>query len=174
MTIQRFSHDYLASLIDEASNSPRSRQHRNIHTSYEDPCQRFMNAIGMESYIRPHRHSIDPKAETLIAVRGKFALFIFDDKGAIQEIINFGTERYADTSELSVGVDLTPGVWHTIVALQPGSVLLELKAGPFNSNAAKEPAPWAPDEMTSDGANYLHYLRSRIPLELGRKQQNTV
>lgn len=168
MTIQCFSDDYLASLIDEASNSPRARQHRNIHTSYDDPCQRFMNAIGMESYIRPHRHSIDPKAETLIAVRGKFALFIFDDEGAVQEIIRFGTERYADSSALSVGVDLAPGVWHTIVALQPGSVLLELKAGPFNSNAAKEPAPWAPAEQTSEGANYLHYLRSRLLLGLGR------
>ncbi|MDO9318865.1 MAG: WbuC family cupin fold metalloprotein [Gammaproteobacteria bacterium] len=162
MTIQRFSDDYLASLIDEASRSARSRQHRNIHVSYDDPCQRFMNAIGMESYIRPHRHAIDPKSETLIAVRGKFALFIFDDNGAIQEIISFGTERYADASALSVGVDLAPGVWHTIVALQPGSVLLELKAGPFNSNGAKEPAPWAPEEQTSEANEYLQYLRSAV------------
>ena len=103
MIIQRFSDDYLASLVNEASNSPRSRQHRNIHSSYDDPCQRFMNAIGMDSYIRPHRHSLDPKAETLVAVRGLFALVIFDNSGAIQEVIRFGTEHYADASGLSVG-----------------------------------------------------------------------
>lgn len=168
MTIQRLSNNYLASLIEEASRSSRSRQHRNIHASYEDPCQRFMNAIGLDSYIRPHRHALDPKAETLIAVRGLFALVIFDDTGAIQEVIRFGTERYNDTSDFSVGMDLSPGVWHTIVALQPGSVLLELKAGPFNPNAAKEPAPWAPEEQSSECYNYLQYLRSVIEDESER------
>jgi cupin fold WbuC family metalloprotein len=162
MSIQRFTPDYLASLVDDADRSARARQHRNIHSSYEDPCQRFMNAIGMDSYIRPHRHAIDPKAETLIAVRGLFALVVFDDEGNVQEVIHFGTEHYAKTQDLSVGVDLTPGIWHTIVALQPGSILLELKAGPFNPNAAKEPAPWAPDEGTEDGVQYLRALRERI------------
>jgi len=162
MTVQRFTPDYLASLVNEAERSPRSRQHRNIHTSYEDPCQRFMNAIGMNSYIRPHRHALDPKAETLVAVRGLFALVIFDDSGDIQEVIRFGTERHARSGDLSVGVDLTPGIWHTIVALQPGSILLELKAGPFNPNAAKEPAPWAPEEGTEAGVRYLQVLRGRI------------
>lgn len=162
MSVQRFTPDYLASLVEDADRSPRARQHRNIHSSYEDPCQRFMNAIGMDSYIRPHRHALDPKAETLIAVRGSFALVIFDDDGSVQEIVKFGTERHADTPQLSVGVDLTPGIWHTIVALAPGSILLELKAGPFNPIAAKEPAPWAPDEGTDEGVQYLRALRERI------------
>ncbi|MDP2127578.1 MAG: WbuC family cupin fold metalloprotein [Pseudohongiella sp.] len=162
MTIKQFDAKYLSSLTGEAFNSARARQHRNIHTSYEDPCQRFMNAIGMDSYIRPHRHAIDPKAETLIAVRGMFALISFDDNGAVHEIIRFATERYAVEHDLAVGVGLTPGIWHTIVALQPGSILLELKAGPFNPQAAKEPAPWAPEEGTAEGASYLQALRERI------------
>ena len=162
MNIQRFTSDYFASLVDEADRSARARQHRNIHSSYEDPCQRFMNAIGMDSYIRPHRHALDPKAETLIAVRGLFALVIFNDEGTVQEVIRFGTERYAETQDLSVGVDLTPGIWHTIVSLQPGSILLELKAGPFNPDAAKEPASWAPVEGTEEGKSYHLKLRECI------------
>lgn len=162
MSIQRFTPDYLASLVEDAGRSARARQHRNIHSCYEDPCQRFMNAIGMDSYIRPHRHALDPKAETLIAVRGLFALVIFDDSGDVQEVIHFGTERYAEIQGLSVGVDLTPGIWHTIVALRPGSILLELKAGPFNPNAAKEPAPWAPEEGTEEGMRYLRTLHKLI------------
>lgn len=162
MSVQRFSSSYLASLINEANSSPRVRQHRNIHSSYEDPCQRFLNAIGVDSYIRPHRHALDPKAETLIAVRGLFALVIFDDTGAIREIIRCGTERYAESNDLAVGANLAPGTWHTIVALQPGSVLLELKAGPFNPGAAKEPAPWAPEEGTTEGQAYLLELRKSI------------
>lgn len=163
MTIKRFSPDFLGTLIDEAERSPRSRQHRNIHQSYDDPCQRFLNAIGMGSYIRPHRHSLDPKAETLVAVRGMFALVTFDGDGAVQEVIRFGTEKYGEAEGLSVGVDLPPGTWHTIIALVPDSVLLELKAGPFDSKAAKELAPWAPDEGSVDALPYLQRLRGLLP-----------
>ena len=108
MTITRFSPEFLGSLIDEAAQSPRARRHRNIHKSYDDPCQRFLNAIGMESYIRPHPHSLDPKAETLVAVRGLFALLAFDDDGKVQEVIRFGTEKYGEAEVISVGVDLPP------------------------------------------------------------------
>lgn len=160
MTVKQLSPNFLAHLIQEAEHSPRSRQHRNIHTSHEDPCQRFLNAIGMESYIRPHRHALDPKAETLVAVRGLFALFTFEDGGEIWEVIPFGTELYANQGDLGVGVDLSPGTWHTIIASEPNSVLLEIKAGPFNPNAAKEPAPWAPMEATSEGMQYLEKLRA--------------
>ena len=167
MTIQRFTPEYLESLVDQASQSARGRQHRNIHTSYEDPSQRFMNAIGMDSYIRPHRHALDPKTETLVAVRGLFALISFDDEGTVQEIIRFGTERYSESCGLSVGVDLPPGTWHTILALKPESVLLELKAGPFDPQAAKEPAPWAPEEQSAEGLAFLRSLHSIVGNEGG-------
>lgn len=160
MTIKIFSTEYLSSLIEEATSSARARRHRNIHSSYEDPCQRFMNAIGINSYIRPHRHAMEPKSETLIAVLGKFALFIFDDEGTVQDIIRFGTEYYANEDQLSIGVDIPPGIWHTIVALEPRSILLELKAGPFDPSLAKEPALWAPEEESLDGALYLQRLQS--------------
>jgi cupin fold WbuC family metalloprotein len=163
MNVKHFSPDFLGALINEAARSQRSRQHRNIHQGYEDPCQRFFNAIGMDSYIRPHRHSLDPKAETLVAVRGMFALVAFDQDGAVQEVIRFGTEKYGEVEGLTVGVDLPPGTWHTIIALVPDSVLLELKAGPFDSKAAKEPAPWAPEEGSADAVRYLEWLRGLLP-----------
>jgi cupin fold WbuC family metalloprotein len=160
MTLKVFSAEYLDSLVEEATQSPRARQHRNIHERFDDPCQRFLNAISPDSYIRPHRHSLDPKAETLIAVRGQFALVTFDDAGAIMNSVRFGTEK-AD-AVLPVGADLPPGTWHTIIALVAGAILLELKAGPFNPNAAKEPAPWAPEEGTSEGNAYLQRLKGLI------------
>jgi len=162
MTVINFSADYLISLMAEAKNSPRQRQHRNLHKSYEDPCQRLLNAISVDSYIRPHRHSFDPKSETLIAVWGQFALITFDDAAKIQEVIKFGSEKYHEASSLGVGVELPAGIWHTVIALVPESILLELKAGPFNPNAAKEPAPWAPEEQTSDGLAYFAMLKERV------------
>jgi cupin fold WbuC family metalloprotein len=112
----------------------------------------------MDSYIRPHRHSLDPKTETIIAIRGLFALVIFDEQGAISRIERFGTESHCGNA----GVELAPATWHTILALTPHAVALELKAGPFQPAAAKEPAPWAPEEGGSDAIHYLRYLRDAV------------
>ncbi|RDB41809.1 cupin fold metalloprotein, WbuC family [Halomonas sp. DQ26W] len=152
-------------LIDDlevrAEQSLRGRQHHNIHESFEDPCQRLFNAISMESYIRPHRHSLDPKDECLVAVKGLFGLVVFSEEGTVVKVERFGTELYfGDESQVSLGVDLSAGTWHTVVALRPGAVLLEIKAGPFNPDAAKEFAPWAPEEGTKKAKKYLSYLKS--------------
>ena len=48
------------------------------------------------------------------------------------------------------------GTWHTIIARVPDAVLLELKAGPYDQNAAKEPAPWAPEEQTPEGNDFFN------------------
>lgn len=162
MMVKNFSSDYLNTLIDAATQSSRLRQHQNIHTSYQDSCQRFFNAIGVDSYVRPHRHLLAPTAETLVAVRGLFALVIFDDDGAVREVIRFGSEQHDDSEGLSVGAELAPGTWHTIIALQPGSVLLELKAGPFDPNTVKELAPWAPEEGSQEAAAYLARLKALL------------
>tara|TARA_R110002167_G_scaffold3623_4_gene17670 strand:+ start:34486 stop:34977 length:492 start_codon:yes stop_codon:yes gene_type:complete len=162
MSIVQFTPDYLAALVDEAAQSTRARQHRNIHTSYDDPCQRFMNAIGEDSYIRPHCHQLDSKTETVVAIRGLFAFVVFDDDGNVDDVIRFGSERFSDDGALAVGVDVTPRIWHTIIALAPGSILLELKAGPYKPDAAKEPAPWAPEEQTPEGERYLSELKALI------------
>ena len=150
-----FSGDYLNSLINEAELSPRLRQHRNIHCSYEDHCQRFMNAICIGSYIAPHRHLLDPKDECLVAIKGLFAVIFFSDVGGVDGIKLFGTEKYTN---VSVGVEITSATWHTVLALEKKSVLLEVKAGPFDPNRAKELAPWAPSENRSDVTAYYDML----------------
>ncbi|MBM3117381.1 WbuC family cupin fold metalloprotein [Jeongeupia naejangsanensis] len=162
MIVQSFSPEYLVSLVKKGERAPRRRQHQNIHVDYEDPCQRFFNAVGVDSYIRPHRHSLDPKDETLIAVMGVFALITFDDEGLIQAVVKFGSEKFAASLDVGVGVNISPDTWHTVVALVDGSVLLELKAGPFNPDAAKEAAPWAPEEQTAAGLDYHSMLMEQV------------
>lgn len=146
-----FSDGYLNSLISEAELSPRLRKHRNIHSSYNDTCQRFMNAICVGSYIHPHRHRLDPKDECLIAVKGLFSAIVFTHSGRVAEIKIFGTEKYGN---VSVGIEFGAETWHTVLALEKKSVLLEVKAGPFDPNQAKELAPWAP---TENGINVSAY-----------------
>ena len=149
-------------LFNEATQSPRQRQHRNIHSSYDDPCQRLVNAIGINSYIRPHRHLIDPKNETLIALQGLFALLTFDNQGRIREIIRFGTEAHLGIDVLSVGVDIPPDIWHSVIALSSNSILMELKAGPFRPYSAKELASWAPEEGSPESIEYLQNLKKHV------------
>jgi cupin fold WbuC family metalloprotein len=163
MSVTVFFTDHLNALSCEAKQSVRARQHHNIHETYEESCQRLFNAIQVNSYIRPHRHSLDPKTETLIAVRGVFALITFYDDGCVEKIVRFGTEKYQNDKSNSVGVELQPGTWHTILALVSDSILFELKAGPFNPQAAKEFALWAPEEDCPEEAQaYLQTLHSMV------------
>ena len=157
MSTFELTQKWITSLIDKSKQSPRLRQHFNIHKS----CQYLFNAIGEDSYIRPHRHSLDPKVECLIAIRGIFALITFCDTGAIQRIDHFGTELYQHDRHVCPGVFLPPETWHTVIALAPDSVLLEIKPGPFLANKSKESAKWSPEEGSVESAYYLLGLREK-------------
>ena len=52
-------------------------------------------------------------------------------------------------------MEAPPAVWHTVIALRKDSVLLEVKAAPFNPGQPKDLAPWAPAEGTVDALDYL-------------------
>lgn len=147
----------LKTLRNGAQLSERRRKNLNLHNSYADPCQRFLNAICRDSYIRPHRHLLDPKEELLVAISGMLALCVFDNEGALEQITPFGSEMYWSSS-VSFAVTVSPSTWHTVVALTDDAVLLETKDGPYDPALAKEPAPWAPEE--GDGsAEFLSLLR---------------
>jgi cupin fold WbuC family metalloprotein len=106
--MKTFDAEYMDGLTDKARRNPCGRQHRNIHESYEDACQRLFNAIEPGSYIRPHRHASDPRDELLIAVRGALALVTFDDRGTVTCILRFGTEKHG--ANLAVGAELLAAV----------------------------------------------------------------
>jgi cupin fold WbuC family metalloprotein len=151
-----FDSQYLDDLTGQACDSPRLRQHQNIHKSYQDASQRLFNAIEPGSYIRPHRHTSDPREELLIAVRGLMALVTFDGEGSVLDIVHFGTEKYGPN--VTVGSEVFPGTWHTVIALVPGCVLLEVKAGPFDPKQPKDLAPWAPEESSALVPDYFNKL----------------
>lgn len=158
MSIKIFSANYLEDLVDMAKKSPRLRQHSNIHVDYSDPCQRLFNAIEPDSYIQPHCHGV----ETLFAVRGLMALILFDDNGVIEKIQKFGANSNLAKSNIAIGTETPLNKWHTVVALDSGSILLEIKAGPFNPCLPKVLAPWAPVEGAIDSSRYLHQLKRLI------------
>jgi cupin fold WbuC family metalloprotein len=81
------------------------------------------------------------------------AMVTFDDQGKVINVLRFGTERHGDA--MAVGAEVSSDTWHTVIALEPGCVLLEVKAGPFDPNQPKDLAPWAPEEDSVEAQDYF-------------------
>ncbi len=80
-------------------------------------------------------------------------MLTFDEQGAVTNVLRFGTERHGD--EMAVGAEVSSSTWHTVIALEPGCVLLEVKAGPFDPNQPKDLASWAPEEDSPASTDYF-------------------
>lgn len=136
----------------EARGSPRRRRNRNFHRSDEAPANRLLNAVEPGSYVAPHRHLDPDKDETMIVLRGRLALVVFDEVGTVRETAVLGPGLAA------FGVDLPHGTWHTVFALDPATVFFEAKAGPYRPLTIEEKAPWAPGEGDAAAPAYLARL----------------
>ena len=136
-----------------AATSPRRRKNINFHASEADASQRLLNAIEPDSYIPPHRHLDAAKDETLIVLRGRLGAVVFDEAGSVVDtaVLDAGGE--------CVGLNLLHGTYHTVLALAPGTVFFESKAGPYRALEIAEQAPWAPVEGARDARAYLASLR---------------
>jgi cupin fold WbuC family metalloprotein len=88
------------------------------------------------------------------------ALVTFDDDGKVIGLVRFGARGHSE--DLAVGVEVPARTWHTVIALESGSVLLEVKSGPFDPTQPKDLAPWAPTENSAHTARYLQLLLSHI------------
>ena len=152
-TFQIIDRDFLDRVSAQAKTSPRRRRNHNFHASESDTCNRLLNAIEPDSYIQPHCHNDATKDETLVAVRGRLGVIFFDERGAVT-----ATAVLAPAGE-SVGGNIPPGMYHTLVALDPGSVFFEAKAGPYVPLTSREKAPWAPAEGEPRASSYLADLK---------------
>jgi len=152
-TFQIIDRDFLEQVSSQAKASPRRRRNHNFHASENDTCNRLLNAIEPDSYIQPHCHHEAAKDETLIIVRGRLGVIFFDERGAVT-----ATAVLAPAGE-SVGMNIPHGMYHTLVALEPGSVFFEAKAGPYAPLTSQEKAPWAPAEGELSASTYLADLK---------------
>ncbi len=148
----------LAELSDEARLSPRLRKNLNFHASNEAACHRLLNALEPGTYIQPHRHLEAEKDETMIVLSGSFGILIFDELGNVQQ------QLILAASEGNFGITIPAGTFHSMVALESGSVFFESKAGPYAALLEAEKASWAPTENASGCAQYLEKMRSQFDL----------
>jgi len=146
----------LDSVSHEAGCSPRLRKNRNFHADDAARAHRLLNAIEPGSYLMPHRHLDANKDETMLVLRGRLGVIFFDELGQVQQ------SAVLAASGPVCGVDIPHGVYHTIVALDPGTVMFEAKAGPYLPLDEVERAPWAPAEGAPEAAAYALFLSERF------------
>ena len=114
----------LDKLTAEAKESPRLRMNLDLRDSAEDTSQRMLNAIEPGSPLPIHRHQ--NTTETVVCLRGRLVEEYYDD------LERTCTERI----ELSpngpvVALNIPAGQWHTVHALESGTVILEMKNGKY-------------------------------------------
>jgi len=127
----------------------------NFHSGPRDNPHRFLNVLLRGTYVQPHRHSDPPKAESFLLLEGEADVIIFDDAGAVTARYRLGTE----TPEGRLwGVDVPPGVWHTVLPRTERAVCFEVKPGPWEPANDKEFAAWAPAEGDPAAAAYAESL----------------
>ena len=107
----------------QAKASPRLRMNYNFHQSLDEKCHRFLNAVEPSTEVPIHKHPT--KDETFVILRGKVRVTTHRDDGSIIEDVILCAE------EGRYGVNIPKGVWHTIEAMEPDSVIFECKEGPF-------------------------------------------
>ena len=112
------------SLTEKAKASPRLRMNLDLRDSESDGSQRMLNAIepGSQLPIHRHRHS----SETVVCLRGRLVEEFYD------ELERVCTEAI----ELSpagpvVALNIPAGQWHTVRALESGTVIIEMKNGAY-------------------------------------------
>ena len=114
----------LDKLTEQAKASPRLRMNLDLRNSDQDGSQRMLNAIEPGSPLPIHRHR--HTSETVVCLRGRLVWEFYDELERI----------CTETIELShngqvVALNIPAGQWHTVRALESGSVILEMKDGKF-------------------------------------------
>ena len=114
----------LDKLTEEAKASPRLRMNLDLRNSADDQSQRMLNAIEPGSPLPIHRHR--HTSETVVCLRGRLVWEFYDELERI----------CTETIELSpngqvAALNIPAGQWHTVRALESGSVILEMKEGVY-------------------------------------------
>ena len=113
----------LDKLTAQAKASPRLRMNLDLRNSDADSSQRMLNAIEPGSVVPIHRHQ--KTSETVVVLRGSVVEEYYSSEGVVDAMY-----------ELAAGgpvcaLNIPAGQWHTLRALESGTVILEMKDGPY-------------------------------------------
>ena len=123
----------LDKLTAQAKESPRLRMNMDLRNSAADSSQRMLNAIEPGSVVPIHRHQ--KTSETVVVLRGRVVEEYYDDAGVLVESFVLGDCHVADAPRndvpMACALNIPAGQWHTLRALENGTVILEMKDGTY-------------------------------------------
>lgn len=114
----------LDKLTEQAKASPRLRMNLDLRNDENDGSQRMLNAIEPGSPLPIHRHQ--KSSETVVCLRGRLVEEFYDDlERTCTECIELSPNGPI------VALNIPAGQWHTVSALESGTVILECKNGAY-------------------------------------------
>lgn len=120
----------LDDITDKAVSSHRLRMNYNLHNSFDDSVQRMFNALEPGTVVPIARHPYS--SETLIMLRGKLRVLIYDDnKNIIENVV------IAPNTE-NIGYHIPQGTWHRVESLEHGTICFETREGPYQPVAEED------------------------------------
>lgn len=115
--------ELLDKVSKQAKASSRLRMNFNLHERLDAPAQRLLNALEPGTELPVHRHC--HTTETYILLRGRMDVMFYSADG-------IETERfYLNPIAGNYGVHIPCGQWHTVEVLESGTVIFEVKDGPY-------------------------------------------
>ena len=129
--VEKISQAVLDNLTEQAKASPRLRMNRDLRNSAEDKSQRMLNAIEPGSPLPIHRHR--KSSETVVCLRGRLVEEFYDD---LERICTEAIELRPDGPVVALNIPI--GQWHTVRALESGTVIMEVKDGPYEPTGPED------------------------------------
>lgn len=123
----------LDQLTEKAKMSSRLRMNLDLRNSEEDTSQRMLNAIEPGSSVPIHRHQ--NSSETVVCLRGRLQEIFYNENGEVTEIIDLAPN--SDCMALNIPI----GQWHTVEAMESGTVIMEIKNGQYLPISPKDIFP---------------------------------
>jgi cupin fold WbuC family metalloprotein len=122
--------ELLDKLTEQAAVNERLRKNYNLHRSLNDNVQRLLNAMepGIEMPVHRHSHT----DETYVVLKGSLNVLLYNEKNKLTQTI------LLDPKVGKYGVSIPAAQWHTVEILEKGTVIFEVKQGPYTPLEAKD------------------------------------
>ena len=114
----------LDDLTNKAKQSPRLRMHMDLRDSDSDQSQRLLNAIEPGSIVPIHRHR--KSSETVVCLRGCLVEEFYDE---LERTCTDYIELRPESPVVAINIPI--GQWHTVRALESGTIIMECKNGEY-------------------------------------------
>ena len=113
----------LDTVTQQAKENPRLRMNFNLHENLDAKAQRLLNALEPGTVLPIHRHR--HTAETYIVLRGSLKVLFYNSDSVLIDSATLQPQ------EGNYGIHIPAGQWHTLEVLESGTVIFEVKEGPY-------------------------------------------